>query len=420
MRVICMPAATDVIYLGIAVKAGTRDELPEESGMAHLVEHMSFKGTTRLTATQIASRLESVGGELNAFTGKEETMYYAACMRQHVGRAIPLLVDMVFNSTYPQRELEREVEVVADEIESYEDSPSELIFDEFDALLFPNHPLGRSILGKAETLRTYKSEKLKAFTRRLYKPEQSILFVKGGRTGYDVLKGLRGVRFSLIREMPDQGWSEGTIEIDESLNQRLVASLDENPVFVPMTPYKPQTVYSNRATHQAHVLTGNRAYAAQDDRYIGLTLLSNLIGGPGMNSRLNVALRERRGLVYTVESSLTGYTDVGVWGIYFGCDEADIKRCLRLVNSELRRLCDSPLPPRTLEAAKRQLKGQMAISYDHFESVAISMGRQFLHFNQVRSLSEMMQQIDALTALQLQTIAQEILNPDHLTTLVYN
>ena len=388
------PSATDVVYAGIAVAAGTRHELEGESGMAHFVEHMSFKGTERLSSVQILNRMESVGGDLNAYTGKEETIYYATFLRQHLRRAIPLLLDIVFNSTYPQVELEKEREVVIDEIESYEDSPAELIYDDFEALLFPDHPLGRRILGDADCLRRYTTADLQAFVKRTYSPEHAVLFVKGNVSEEEIDKmvnnalGLKGRFF-------EQSESE------------------EIPLLAPsLSTYQ-------KSTHQAHVMLGARAYAFTDPRHVGLALLNNMLGGPAMNSRLSLALRERTGLVYTVESMLTPYTDTGVWAVYFGCDHADVRRCLRLVHHELRRLIDAPLSPRTLAAAKRQLKGQLGVSSDNFENVALSMGKQYLHTGRVKSLDEHFADIDALTADGLQQIAAEIFDPNRLTTLIY-
>lgn len=304
LRIILAPSATDVVYAGIAVATGTRHELDSESGMAHLVEHMTFKGTRHLSSVQILNRMESVGGDLNAYTGKEETIYYATFLRQHLRRAIPLLLDIVFGSTYPQEELEKEREVVIDEIESYNDSPAELIYDDFEALLFPNHPLGRNILGDAERLRQYTSADLQSFVRRTYRPDRAVLFVKGKVAPEEI--------------------------------QKLISSHKAYEAHEPYEPYKAYEPYEahtphssqesilSRHCHQAHVMLGARAYSATDPRYIGLFLLNNLLGGPAMNSRLSLALRERTGLVYTVESNLTAYTDTGVWSVYFGCDHADV------------------------------------------------------------------------------------------------
>ena len=408
LRIILAPSVTEVVYAGVAVATGTRHELDSESGMAHLVEHMTFKGTSRLSSTQILSRMESVGADLNAYTGKEETVYYSSFLRQHLRRALPLLMDIVFNSTYPQTELEKEVEVVIDEIESYNDSPAELIYDDFEALLFPEHPLGRSILGKADRLRQYKSEDLLRFARRCYSPERAVLFVKGNVSMKEVRKALSSNCPSALL------MKEGA----ERMGQK----------DIPISPKETDTSFIGKVggesiipknVHQAHVMLGARAYSATDERYYGLALLNNLLGGPAMNSRLSLSLRERAGLVYTVESNLTAYTDTGVWSVYFGCDAADVRRCLRRVHRQLRRLIDAPLSPTALAAAKRQFIGQIGIGYDHFENVALGMGKRYLLYNQALTPEDIYAAINALTANQLQSIAADIFNPDHLTTLIY-
>jgi len=408
LRIILSPSATDVVYAGIAVATGTRHELDSESGMAHLTEHMTFKGTVNRSSTQILTRMESVGADLNAYTGKEETIYYSTFLSRHLRRAIPLLMDIVFNSTYPQAELEKEVEVVIDEIESYNDSPADLIYDDFEALLFPNHPLGRSILGQAERLREYRSEDLLRFAHRCYSPERAVLFVKGNVSLKDVLKTL-----SL------SSLSESELLLDESLKGESLKQTAPPLTGKASGEYSPSSVTLRKPVHQAHVMLGSRAYAAMDERYYGLALLNNLLGGPAMNSRLSLSLRERAGLVYTVESNLTAYTDTGVWSVYFGCDAADVRRCIRRVHRELQRLIEAPLTPAALAAAKRQFIGQIGVSYDHFENVALGMAKRFLLYHQALTPEDIYAAVNALTAEQLQTIAADIFAPDRLTTLIY-
>jgi len=402
LRVLIMPAETDVVYAGIAVATGTRHETDSESGMAHLVEHMSFKGTTRHSATQIINRMEGVGGDLNAYTGKEETIYYATFMREHLRRAVPLLVEMVFSSTYPQEELEREVEVVADEIESYNDAPAELIYDDFEELLFPSHPLGRRILGEAQRLRQYTSDDLHRFVRRQYSPEKAVLFVKGNVSKESIFNAVRSA-CGMVKTAPQRISQTSSLIVPDSL--------------LPFAT--PQTSIIHKEVHQAHVMIGAQAFSLQDSRYYGLFLLNNLLGGPAMSSRLNLALRERAGLVYTVGSDLTAYTDTGVWSVYFGCDADDVKRCLRLVHHELKKLIDKPLSARLLKVAKEQLKGQMGVGRNNFENVALSAAKQFLHYGYVRKPEEINAAIDALTAEDLQAIAQDVFRLERLTTLVY-
>ena len=407
LRVVCAPSTTDVVYAGIALDAGTRHELPDESGMAHLVEHMTFKGTGRLTSLQIINRLESVGADLNAFTGKEETVYYSVFMKEHLSRALNLLLDIVFHSTYPQHELVKEVEVVCDEIESYNDSPPELIYDDFEAMLFPGHPLGRNILGDAACLRRYTSAHLQAFARRQYHPGRAVLFVMGNVSPERVRRLVEQSRAFPLSSAADEAPASGaTLPPDAACKSLLPAACPEPRII-------------SKPVHQAHVMLGATAYPFSHPDYMAQALLNNILGGPGLNSRLAMSLRERRGLVYTVESTLNAYTDVSVWSVYFGCDPSDVRRCLRLVHRELERLVGSALTPRTLAAAKRQMKGQLGISYDNFENVAIGMGKRYLHYGVVASPSELMARIDALSAADLLRVAQEVFSPQRLSTLAY-
>ena len=393
LRVVTAPSPTNTVYLGLALDAGTRDEEEWESGMAHFAEHLSFKGTSKRTSRQIITHMESVGGDLNAFTGKEETVYYCTCQKEHFRRAMDLLFDVVFNSRYPQEEMDKEVEVVIDEIESYNDSPSELIYDDFEAMLFQGHPLGRNILGNAERLRQFKSEDLAQYTRRLYTPDRAVLFVYGNVEMDEIL-----------RRIPENALPEPRQCIDRS---------ETTHCHVPCE----RTI--KKDTHQAHIMMGARAYGGTHEKHLALFLANNILGGPGLSSRLNIALREKRGLVYTVESTLTTYTDTGVWAIYFGCDHHDANKCKRIVKKELLRLCDAPLSEKALNAAKRQIIGQIALSYDNFESVAIGMGKRMLHYNRTQAKEELIARIQALTAEQVWDAAKEIFNPDSLTILEY-
>ena len=399
LRIVACPSVTDVVYCGIAVDAGTRDELPGEEGMAHFTEHLSFKGTTHRRAWHILNRMESVGGDLNAFTGKEETVYYSTCLRPHFARAVDLLFDVVFNSTYPQHEMDKEVEVVIDEIESYNDSPADLIYDDFENLIFQGHALGHNILGRAEELRRMTSQDVRNFVERLYLPTRMVLYVYGNvpmtTIVREAVKALRKAReresgaetLSVVRQAP--------------------------------TLYTPRHVEVEKAAHQAHVMMGVRTFAATDPRHLHLYVLNNMLGGPGMNSRLNLSLRERNGLVYNVESASVGYTDTGVWTVYFGCDPHDVVRCKKLVMRELAHLTERPLSASVLEAAKRQIMGQAGISYDSFENVAINMGKRFLHYNTTQTYEVLCQRVQALTSEELFHTAREIFVPENISTMMF-
>ena len=396
LRVIHQPSDSNVVYCGYELNVGTRNEESGYEGMAHFCEHVSFKGTKRRKSWHISNALESVGGDLNAYTNKEDTVYYAAVLKEHTARAIDLLTDIVFYSTYPQAEIDKEVEVICDEIESYNDSPAELIYDEFENLLFANHALGHNILGTAERVRSFKTADAQRFTQRYYRPENSIFFLYGD------VDFKRVVRL-LERATSDFAPSKPIIE--PALNQ-------------PLPPNMPDFIEKNHGTHQAHVMVGTRGYDIHDKRRMSLYLLNNLLGGPGMNARLNLSLRERHGLVYTVESSMVSYCDTGVWAIYFGCDPKDVGRCLKLVHKELERVIQKPLSDTQLRAVKKQIKGQIGVACDNRESFALDFGKSYLHYGWERDLNSLFRHIDEVTAESMQQVAAELMQQERLTTLV--
>ena len=394
LRIIHAPNQSAVAYCGFAVDTGTRDEADHEQGMAHFVEHLLFKGTKKRHAWHILNRMENVGGDLNAYTNKEETIVYSAFLAEHFPRAVELLADIVFHSTFPQQEIDKEVEVIIDEIQSYEDSPSELIFDDFEELLFPNHPLGRNILGKPDLLHQFKSEDALRFTSRYYRPENVIFFVQ---VNVDFKRVVRLVERATADVAPST----------ESYSRR-------RPDL-----YVPRSLTLHRDTHQAHVMIGSRGYDAHDEKRTALYLLNNILGGPGMNSRLNVSLRERSGLVYNVEANLTSYTDTGVFCIYFGTEHDHVDRCIRLVKKELKRLCEKPLSTNQLNAAKKQIIGQIGVARDNAESTALGMAKTFLHYNKMDDPQEVFQRIEALTSKELWEVSNEMFAEEQLSTLIY-
>lgn len=410
LRVIHLQSPSSVIFCGIAVGAGTRHEAPGEEGLAHFCEHLAFKGTRRRTAVQIINALEGVGGELNAFTNKEDTVYYAATTQQYFKRAVDVLCDIVFCSQYPEHEVEKEREVVCDEIESYEDSPSELIFDEFENLLFEGHPLGHNILGTTERVRQYTAADARRFTRRHYRPDNSIFFASGN-ADFRKLVGWLEENSELFESSEVSEHSENLEKSAFSKNSELDNLLEHSKFSAP--------VIRRRGTHQAHVMMGARTFSARDERRWPLFLLNNVLGGPGLNSRLNLSLRERNGLVYTVESSMVCYGDTGAWSVYFGCDQHDVKRCCRLVRRELDRLMHSPLTEAQLKKAKLQLHGQLTIAADNREQSALSFAKSFLHYGTERNLNDILARVDALTVQQLQQVACEVFDEARILTLIY-
>ncbi len=401
LRIIHLPSASPVVYCGYEINAGSRDESREQEGIAHYCEHATFKGTERRKAIQIINCLERVGGELNAYTNKEDTVYYAAILHEHLSKAVDLLTDIVFHSVYPQQELDKEVEVICDEIEIYNDNPAELIYDDFENLVFKGHALGHKILGDADQLRTYRQADALRFTRQYYRPDNAIFFAYGD------IDFKRLVRM-LEKATSDFGSSMPNLE-DLSVSSAMSTSSD----------YHPQTVEINKNTHQAHVMLGNRAYNVYDNKRIALHLLNNILGGPSMNTRLNLSLRERHGLVYSVDSTMMSHSDTGMWNIYFGCDPKDVKRCLHLVRHELDKLMEQPLSDSQLKAAKRQIKGQIGVACDNRENFALDFGKSFLHYGWQKDITSLYKHIDGITAPQMQEVAREIFTPEKLTTLIY-
>ena len=393
LRIIHLPSTSRVVYCGYQIAAGTRDESFGEEGIAHFCEHMTFKGTEKRNALQIINALEGLGGELNAFTNKEDTTFYAAISKEHFTQAVNVLTDIVFHSQYPQQEIDKEVEVICDEIESYNDSPAELIYDEFENILFEGHPLGHNILGKAEQLRTYTTDDALRFVHRYYRPDNAIFFASGD---VDFKRLCTLLNRSGIPNHP---------------------KVPDHPI-IPK-PLTGKNICRSLGTHQAHVMLGTRAYDIHHPLRIPLYLLNNILGGPGMNARLNLSLRERNGLVYTVESTMVSYSDTGIWSVYFGCDPHDVKKCLHLVRRELDKVMQKPLSATQLHNAKRQLKGQIAIACDNREQFALDFGKSFLHYGWEKDITHLYDSIDKVTAEDIQKVANELFATEKLTTLIF-
>ena len=446
LRIIHLPSDSQVVYCGYQINAGTRNEEPGEEGLAHFCEHVTFKGTEHRKAWHILNCLESVGGDLNAYTNKEGTVYYSAILKEHIARAVDLLSDIVFHSVYPQAEIDKEVEVICDEIESYNDSPAELIYDEFENILFKGSPLGHNILGTAEQVRSFTTEDALRFTRKLYRPDNAIFFAYGdidfkklvkliqkalgecpkGRElacSADCKSAETPTEERIAEETPTKERITEETPTGETPTEEMEAGDANHKVqsskFNVQSKVAGQTIVMQKNTHQAHVMIGTRAYDVNDDRRMPLYLLNNMLGGPGMNAKLNLALREHNGLVYTVESTMVSYGDTGTWSIYFGCDEHDVKRCLRLVRKELDKFMQKPLSDAQLKAAKKQIKGQIGVACDNRENFALDFGKSFLHYGWEKNVDRLYEQVDEITAAQIQAVAQELFDKDRLTTLIF-
>lgn len=394
IRIIHQPVLSDVAYCGLMVNTGSRDETEPEFGMAHFIEHAMFKGTAKRSPRQIIDRMENIGGELNAYTTKEETAVYCAMLTPYFERGMELIADMVFGSVFPQPELDKELTVVLEEIDTYNDSPSELIYDDFEAVLYEGHALGHPILGFAETIEHFHTDDLRNFVDSKYNTDEMVFFSQGN------------IPFDKIIR-----WGEKYLGCIPARRRTFRRSL---PAVIP-----PRKAVFSKETHQTHFMCGARAYDLHHPKRLGMYLLNNILGGPGMNSLLNLSLRERRGLVYTVESSYTPLTDTGFWTVYFGCDTAQQGRCERLVYSELRKLRENPLGEAALRKYKNQLRGQMAIAAENRENNVLGMAKSFLHLGYAATWQEIYGQVEQISALELQEIANEVFDEKNISVLTY-
>ena len=381
-------------YCGLFIHTGARDEKPEEHGMAHFIEHMLFKGTQKRKAFQILSRMDNVGGDINAYTTKEETCIHTAFLNKDFPRALELISDIVFHSSFPSHELEKEKEVIIDEINSYRDNPSEYIFDEFDEVIFGNSPLGRNILGTEESVKSFSHDDIQRFITHNYFTGQMVISTVGNVSFKRLIKwaeryfGMRDQKTNIYKRKPSPAYSASYLKKEKN-------------------------------THQAHCIIGNTGYAFQNGRRPGLILLNNILGGPGLNSRLNMSLREKYGYAYNVESNYSPYTDTGIVSIYFGTEKRNLEKSRRLVYREFDRLRQKKLGVQQLKQAREQLKGQMAIFYDNPENRMMSFGKNMMSYGSFESLESWFERIDSITAEEILDIAGDILDEKKLSELIY-
>lgn len=394
IRVIHQHTDSTVAHLGVLINTGSRDEEEDEHGLAHFIEHSVFKGTKKRRAFHVLSRIENVGGELNAYTTKEETTLYSTFLNQDYERAAELLSDILFNSVYPQKEINREKEVIAEEINSYKDSPSDLIFDEFEELVFDGHPIARNILGTSKNINKFNRDNILRFIEKNYHTDQMVIS-SVGKLDFERLKKYTEKYF-------------GNVPEKYRLNGRK-----------PFENYVPGLRTVTKDTFQTHCMLGNIAYDIQHKKRIVMVLLNNIIGGPAMNSRLNLALRERRGMAYNIESGYTAYTDTGLFNVYFGTDKENYEKALALVKKEFKLLRDSKLGEVQLSKAKKQLIGQIAISTESHEDLMLAIGKSYLMYNRVDPLLLVFNKIEEITAEDLMEVANFILDEKKMSTLVY-
>jgi predicted Zn-dependent peptidase len=394
IRLVHSPSDIDIAYCGLIVNTGSRDEENDEHGLAHFIEHALFKGTKKRRSYHILNRLESVGGDINAFTTKEDTCIYTAFLKQYYARSLELIADMVFNSNFPENEIEKEKDVIIDEINSYRDSPSELIFDEFEDNIFHGRSLGKNILGVPGKIKKYTRDDLIRFKEKNYPTNQMVIF-SIGEIDFKYLVKLTEKFFSDIPE--------------KTMNQRKV----ENSLYQPFTQIK------RKKTHQLHCIIGNTAYNFYNEKRTALSLLNNILGGTSMNSRLSMALREKNGFAYDIESNYTGYSDNGIFSLYFGTDKNKYEKSLKLIYKEFDNLKNTKLGTLQLKRAKQQLIGQIAISAENKENSALNLGKGIMLFDKIDSLAEVNKKIEEVTDKEILEVANEILDSKALSTLVF-
>jgi predicted Zn-dependent peptidase len=394
IRIIHLYSKSAVGHCGLIINAGSRDEEEHEHGMAHFIEHAIFKGTKKRKAYHILSRLEDVGGEINAYTSKEETTIHTSFLKDDYERAIEIISDVTFNSTFPAKEITREKEVIIEEINSYKDDPAELIFDEFEELIFKNQPLGKNILGTPKDLRRFTKKDIESFISKNYNTDEMV-FCSVGDISFTKIKKLANKYFGQIKPNP-------------RVNPR-----DRTNNYIPVN----KTV--KKKTHQTHCIIGNKAYNAHDNKKVAMILLDNMLGGPGLNSRLSLLLREKHGYAYHVESNYSAYSDTGIFSVYFGTDKENYEKCIKLIKKEFELLRTKKLGIVQLKKAKRQLFGQIAIGSENNASLVLAIGKSFMLFNKVDDLEKVKEKIEAVTVEDIQDIANEVLDIDKMSMLVY-
>lgn len=394
IKIIHRHRAGELSHLALMVNAGMRDEKVDENGLAHFIEHLVFKGTKRRKAYHILSCLENVGGDLNAFTTKEETCIHASFLKEHIDKAMDLFADVVFNSTFPENEMQKEKEVILDEINSYRDTPADEIFDEFENLIYRNHQLGRNILGTIDLVSRYQRQDIVRFHDQHYAPDRMVLACIGNISFDDFLK-LANKYFA--------DYQGDALPFER----------------VPFVANKPATRIEDRASHLTHVIMGGLAYKYTDDHKLKMILLNNILGGPGMNTRLNLNIREKYGFAYTIESQYNAYSDTGNYTIYMGVDPHSQDRSIELVYKELNKLMTQRLGTLQLSNAKKQLIGQVALSNESGMNDLLSMVRAGFFEEHIETLPETIAKLEKITADDLLEIANDIYDKDKVNLLIF-
>jgi len=395
IRVLHKPSPSNISHACIIINAGSRDENPSKDGLAHFIEHLLFKQTEKRNTNQILNRLELVGGDLNAYTTKEYTCVHASFLNPHLERALDLFEDLVFHSIFPEEEMNKEKEVILDEISSYQDQPDEAINDDFEDLLFEGHPLGRNILGTPLTVQGFTKQDIFDFHNANYRTDEIIIGIYGD---YD---------FKTIVRLSEKLFAGTPANLPERKREKTNACSAKNLVF-------------NKPINQSHCVIGNRSYSMHHRHKTAFLLLNNLLGGTGMSSRLNLEIREKYGIAYTIESNYTPMSDTGIFSIYFGTDTEKTEKAIKLVEKELRKLREQKLGPVQLRQAKDKFIGQIALGEENRMGLLISMSKSLLDYGRVDSLEEIFAKINAVSDSQVLEIANEMFDPKELSSMIFN
>ncbi|MGB3464592.1 MAG: pitrilysin family protein [Cyclobacteriaceae bacterium] len=385
---------TRIAHVGLMLDIGSRDETEDEQGLAHFWEHMAFKGTTKRKAYHILNRLESLGGELNAYTTKEKICFYASVLNQHLNKAVELISDITFHSTFPEKQIEREKGVILEEMALYRDMPEDSLQDDFDEILFKDHPLGKNILGTEETVSSFKQSHFRDFIAKHLDTHKVILSSVGSFSINKIVK----LAEKYLGDIPEK-------QTDRARK--------------PFANYQPATIEISKPISQAHCAIGRTSYSLQHPDRIKLFTLLNILGGPGMNSRLNLTLREKYGYVYGIDASYSPFPDTGALGIYFATEKKNLKKSIQLIWREFDRVKTYPLGKLQLHAAKQQLKGQMAMSEENYSGMMLMMAKSLLDLGEIIGLDIIFAKIDEITSEDLLKVANDVLDREEMSILSY-
>ncbi|MEI6851822.1 MAG: pitrilysin family protein [Bacteroidota bacterium] len=395
IRIVYSYSNSPIVHLGLFINTGSRDETLKEHGMAHFIEHVIFKGTAKRKSYQIFNCIENVGGELNAFTTKEDTCIHASFLNEYFERSAELISDVIFNSIFPEKELKKEKEIVVDEIFYYKDIPEETIFEDFEELLFAGHPLGRNILGEQNIIQKFTKADIESFINKNYRTDRMVLSVVGD---LDFGSMINILKQHFDREMP---YNKASIKRKSFNNYLPVQKVLKKEIF------------------QSHCIMGNIAYSYNDPRKLGLTLLNNLLGGPSSNATLNMSIREKHGLSYNIESNYAPYQDSGIFSIYVSSDNEAMEKVMSLIFAELKKLRERKMSSLQLSRAKLQLAGNLALAFESKIAEMLSIGKTYLIFDKVETIAEINRKIEKITADELFEIANEIFDTNRFTQLIY-